>query len=158
VVHNVSLEMVLTFCCSVEKEELSAARDIAEFEKNKPLLKPVNRLDAMNVSYVFFILTNFFQNYGIGKLLKDRDFGLRIDKELGLSRKSGTLAVVGQGKSRHKAMHSSTAPSRPLSRTSRAESMGSLVDYSRHGGDYGSNMVTIECYQESHSRQQQVEF
>ena len=76
---------------------------------------------------------------------------------------SGGLTVVGQGMSRHEAAPQSDAPSRPLSRTSRAESMGSLADYSQHGGYYGRNVVPADygaqnLYFQSQNRQQQVRF
>lgn len=45
----------------------------------------------------------------------------------------GSLQVVGQGMKRHEAGGpGDDAPSRPLSRASRAESMGSLADFSAH--------------------------
>ena len=40
----------ITFFCSAFKEELSIARDIAEFEKNKPVAKPISTLEGLNVS------------------------------------------------------------------------------------------------------------
>ena len=48
----------------------------------------------------------------------------------------------------------SDAPSRPLSRTSRAESIGSLADYSQHGGYWGSNIVPADY--NNYNTQQQV--
>ena len=73
----------------------------------------------------------------------------------------GGLTIVGQGMSRHEAAPLSDAPSRPLSRTSRAESMGSLADYSQHGGYYPSNVVPADyqannLYSQAQGRQQQV--
>ena len=56
--------------------------------------------------------------------------------ELGLSRtlkSTSDLAVVGQGMSHNEGRPPSGGPSRPLSRASRAESMGSLANYSQHG-------------------------
>eukprot|EP00090_Calanus_glacialis_P029714 TRINITY_DN47724_c0_g1_i1.p1 TRINITY_DN47724_c0_g1~~TRINITY_DN47724_c0_g1_i1.p1 ORF type:complete len:141 (-),score=19.03 TRINITY_DN47724_c0_g1_i1:23-388(-) len=47
--------------------------------------------------------------------------------------------------SRYEALHSSQPPSRPLSRTSRAASIGSLVDYFPYGGEHGCNLVTSHC-------------
>ena len=70
--------------------------------------------------------------------------------ELGLSRTlkgRADLAVVGQGMSRNEGRPQSGGPSRPISRTSRAESMGSLADYSQHasyGGAYDPNVPPSE--------------
>ena len=58
--------------------------------------------------------------------------------------KSGCLAIVGQKISRDEVKPVSDAPSRPLSRTSRAESIGSLADYSQHGGYWGANIVPAD--------------
>ena len=64
--------------------------------------------------------------------------GFSADLDLGLSRRKvsgaggGNLRVVGQSMKRHELGVSDDAPSRPLSRTSRAESMGSLADFSQH--------------------------
>ena len=56
--------------------------------------------------------------------------------QLGLSRtmrRSADLAVVGQGVSANEGRPASGGHSRPLSRASRAESMGSLANHSQHG-------------------------
>ena len=64
--------------------------------------------------------------------------GFSADLDLGLCRRKvsgaggGNLRVVGQSMKRHELGVSDDAPSRPLSRTSRAESMGSLADFSQH--------------------------
>ena len=78
--------------------------------------------------------------------------------DLGLSRKPtkpGGLSIVGQRMSRREEKPVSDAPSRPLSRTSRAESMGSLADYSQHGGYWGSNVVPAD-YKTQNLYSQQV--
>ena len=46
---------ILTFYC-VCKEDMSVARDIAEFEKNKPFAKPISMQDGFNVSEYFGFL------------------------------------------------------------------------------------------------------
>ena len=51
---------------------------------------------------------------------------------VGVGPGSGSLQVVGLGMKRHEVGLPDEAPSRPLSRTSRAESMGSLADFSQH--------------------------
>ena len=76
----------------------------------------------------------------------------------GLSRKptkSGSLSIVGQRMSRREEKPVSDAPSRPLSRKSRAESMGSLADYSQHGGYWGSNVVPANYQTQNLYRQQE---
>ena len=61
--------------------------------------------------------------------------------------RSGTLQVVGQGMKRHEAGHvSDEAPSRPLSRASRAESIGSLADFSQHASLLPSDMEYSHRY------------
>ena len=50
-------EFCICECCldhyfSEKEEELSIARDIAEFEKNKHLAKPSNTLDGMRVKWL----------------------------------------------------------------------------------------------------------
>ena len=70
--------------------------------------------------------------------------------DLGLSRKPtkpDSLSIVGQRTSLREEMPVSDAPSCPLSQTSRAESMGSLADYSQHGGFWGSNVVPSDYSQ-----------
>ena len=77
--------------------------------------------------------------------------------DAGLARyeaKPGCLAIVGQKISRDEVKPVSDAPSRPLSRTSRAESIGSLADYSQHGGYWGSNIVPADY--NNYNTQQQV--
>ena len=88
---------------SAKTEELSIARDIAEFEKNLPMCVRA------------------------GTELDEKEYGLRIDKDLCVSR-HGTIAVIGQGLSQYEASYSNQPPSRPASRTSRAASIGSLMD------------------------------
>ena len=71
---------------------------------------------------------------------QERDAGIVEDMtsilprriNVGVGPGSGTLQVVGQGMKRHEVGVPDDAPSRPLSRTSRAESMGSLADFSQH--------------------------
>ena len=77
----------------------------------------------------------------------------------GLSRNpvnSGGLVIVGQRMSRREEKPVSDAPSRPLSRTSRAESIGSLADYSQHGGYWGNNCVPADYQNQNLYSQQQV--
>ena len=79
--------------------------------------------------------------------------------DLGLSRKPtkpGSLSIVGQRMSRREEKPVSDAPSRPLSRTSRAESIGSLADYSQHGGYWGSNVIPADYQTQNLYSQQQV--
>ena len=78
--------------------------------------------------------------------------------DLGLSRKptkTSSLSMVGQRMSRREEKPVSDAPSRLLSQTSRAESMGSLAAYSQHGGYWGSNVVPAD-YQTQNLCSQQV--
>ena len=70
--------------------------------------------------------------------------------DLGLSRmtrRSADLAVVGQGVSANEGRPASGGHPRPLSRASRAESMGSLTSRSQHGSfsaTYDSNVHPSE--------------
>ena len=70
--------------------------------------------------------------------------------QLGLARavqRSADLAVVGQGVPGQEARPASAGPSRPLSRASRAESMGSLADFPQNGSfnaTYDSNVPPSE--------------
>ena len=48
-------EYLLDHYCSEKEDELSFARDIAEFEKNRHLAKPSNTLDGMRVERHHFV-------------------------------------------------------------------------------------------------------
>ena len=73
-------------------------------------------------------------------LCQDRDASVGSEFDVGLLRRKtpgpgggGNLRVVGQSMKRHElGLVTDDAPSRPLSRASRAESMGSLADFSQH--------------------------
>ena len=119
---------------SKEEDDLATARDIAEFERNKHLSQPCNTLDGFS----------------------DRDAGYLHDEQLGLGsrRKSppglSSLQVVGLNCMKPPETGSEEAPSRPLSRASRAESMGSLADFSGPG----FNQPSPADYEYSHRNRQ----
>ena len=125
----------LPFLGSQEEDELATARDIAEFERNKHLSKPCNTLDGFS----------------------DRDAGYLHDEQLGLGSRRKTppggvssLQVVGLNCMKPAETGGDEAPSRPLSRASRAESMGSLADFSGPG----FNQPSPADYEYSHRNRQ----
>ena len=70
--------------------------------------------------------------------------------ELGLSKTLNSpvdLSIIGQGMSVNKGRPKSGGPSRPLSRPSHAESLGSLANFCQHasyGGAYDPNVPPSE--------------
>ena len=120
-----------------EEDERAAARDIAEFERNKHLSKPCNTLDGFNE--------------------RDGGCGFLRDDQLGLARRPrgsppgrvSSLQVVGLNCMKPPETGGDEAPSRPLSRASRAESMGSLADFS-----CGFNQPSPADYEYSHRNRQ----
>ena len=124
--------LIVVVCChsQAELDEVAAARDIAEFEKNIHLSQPCTTLDGFNVS-------GELSQETLTVSWQERDVGQDHDQQLGLvkrSRGQGTgeltsLQVVGLSM-KPLEVGSDEAPSRPLSRASRAESMGSLADFS----------------------------
>ena len=124
---------------------------LLSLRKNKHLAKPSNTFDGMRVKWLYY--RDFKTRLTIGP-----GCWLEGGHGSGLSRKptkSGSLSIVGQRMSRREEKPVSDAPSRPPSRTSRAESMGSLADCSQHGGYWGSNVVPAD-YQTQNLYIQQV--